>query len=601
MPILPRFFPTVTTITFFIAFFIALECGARTPRALKSHDSKLFLASATLKPIPHLKTEQSSSLLRLAPAFINTTSTNRLQMINTSNLYSRDKKKTNPELTIRSVPQNINRFDYPWRLPPRIRLLSLEESHYRVLYSPLRSISGDGLGHAMATVNADLSTAIRLNLTYTHRVAGFASLTRQPVFNDSSDETRYQHGGAVEELFGWGVGEIPRERVQHSICPDEKIPTSGYECCICVHHDLIRRKKQLRSIRSHSPHRYPFASSPLNFNQVVEIPTHLSYFYPHPPTQHSVYNAKKFLRKYYKPYTVFSMPHSYCNQSPAYSIFEAPQRSYFFHKYWDIHGHNPTTLFKSHEKSQFKSVEDYRMNSLKDGVIRPLTPRAPLANLKQTCIQIAIHARRGDFFQVRRPMVPTITFIRLVRFVVARVIRFHRDDVFSRMPICVVIYSEGQSRENGMIVRGHDVSTMNDEYIDTDRSVQSEADVMRLLRNSTIDKLGDVFGENDLMVSLRVSRNTILTVHEMIAADIFIGSQSGMSTQVVGSISRAGFILLPCCDRIPANGHVPFSHHMGDKDGSNLITDDSLTTMRLLWYDFSRANSASAMRALGGL
>lgn len=590
---LPRFFPTVTTIGFFYAFLIALECGARTPHVPQNLRFNTSLPSPTFNPNPIFKNRRLSLSPKLGP-FINTTITNRLHMIHGSNPHLRERSGVYPDLTVRSVPPNLSRFDYPWRLPARIHLPTLEESRYRVLYSPLRSISGDGLGHAMATVNADLSTALRLNLTYTHRIASFASLTRQPTVNDTSDAMHYRHGGAVEELFGWGVEEIPRERVQHSICPDEKIPTSNYDCCVCTHRDLNRRKLQLRSLRSHLPHRYPFARSPLNFNQVVEVPSHLSYFYPYPPTQQSVYNAKKFLQMHYKPYTVFSMPHSYCNRSPAYSIFEAPQRSFFFHKYWDIHGRKSSSAITSNDKSRYKSVEDYRMNSLKDGVIRPLAPRASLNNLKQSCVQIAIHARRGDFFLVRRPMVPTIAFARLVRLVVARVIRNHRNDVFSRMPICVSIYSEGQSRNRGLKVQGHDVSTMNNEYVDVDGSVQSEAAVLQMFRNTTIDKLGRVFGRNDLSVSLRVSRNTILTVHEMVAADIFIGSQSGLSTQVVGSISRAGLILLPCCDRIPANGHIPFSFRSNDKYGSHLVTDDSLATMQLLWHEFSEANSASA-------
>lgn len=592
MPYLPRFFPTITTVGFFFAFFIALECGARTPHDTQNFESKKSSPHSTFKPAPNSKSEQIPVFSKPRP-FFSANLTNRLQMTN-QNSHLRHKSDAHPESTIRSVPPNINRFDYPWRLPPRVRLPTLEESRYRVLYSPLRSISGDGLGHAMATVNADLSTAIRLNLTYTHRIATFASLTRQPIINDSSDATYYQHGAAVEELFGWGVGEIPRERVQHSICPDENIPNSDYDCCVCAHRDLSRRKLQLRSTRSHLPHRYPFAHSPLNFNQVVEIPTQLSYFYPHPPTQHSVHYSKKFLQTHYKPYTVFSMPHSYCNKSPAYSIFEAPQRSFFFHKYWDVHGRKLPSVPTPHEKKRYRNTEDYRLSSLKDGVIQPLTPRAPLTNFKQTCVQIAIHARRGDFFLVRRPMVPTIAFVRLVRLVVAKVVRNHRNDAFSRMPICVAIYSEGQSRSKDMRVRGHDVATMNDEYVDVDGSVQSGADLLRMFRDTNIDKLGRVFSKNGLTVSLRVSQNTILTVHEMAAADIFIGSQSGLSTQVVGSISRAAFILLPCCDRISAIGHVPFSYRSNDDDGSRLVTDDSLTTMQLFWHEFSQANGVSA-------
>lgn len=148
-----------------------------------------------------------------------------------------------------------------------------------------------------------------------------------------------------------------------------------------------------------------------------------------------------------------------------------------------------------------------------------------------------------------------------------------------------------------MSVRGHDVATMNNEYVDVDGSVQSEADLLQMFRDTNIDKLGNVFSKNDLTVSLRVSQNTVLTVHEMVAADIFIGSRSGLSMQVVGSISRASFILLPCCDRISAIGYTPFSYHSNDNDGSRLVTDESLTTMQLLWHEFSQANSVSAEHA----
>lgn len=594
---------TVITSVFFFAFFVALENGARTP-----YFSEALSRQASLRPnskgasIAKIKRPPTSTpQVTIRPA------ANKAFPSNSSHLQS-----TEAELPTlyRTVPPAVNRFDYPWRLPARLRLPTLQQSNYRVLYSPLRSVSGEGLGHAMATVNADLSTAIRLRLTYTHRIASFASLTRQPsgvnesdFYEGADDISKYQHGGAIEELFGWGVGEIPRERIQHSICPDNKMATSPYDCLVCTQHDLAKRKQQLKSIQTHLPHRHPFAQAPLNFNQIVEIPTNLSYFYPYPPTQQAQHNVKTFLQSHSKPYTVFYMPKAYCDRSPAYSVFGAPQRSFFFHKYWDAHGYKKDKYTvqpnskRATQNQRYKNFNDYRLHSSEGGLILPLLSRAPLAKLKQHQIQIAIHARRGDFFQAGRPMVSTLSFARMVRILVSQVIRYRRDDIFSRMPISVAFYSEGQSRKGHIAVRGHDTSTMNDEYIDADRTVQNETTVEKMLRNNSIDNLGNVFGTTGLSVSLRVSQNTVLSVHEMVAADIFIGSQSGLSTHVVGSMCRAAVVLLPCCNRNRMSNFIPFNN-VKDTDGSHLINVEYIKAMRVLWNAFSKANSASATRAV---
>jgi hypothetical protein len=83
-----------------------------------------------------------------------------------------------------------SRFDVPWDYVKPLRAKTPTESNNRYLYSPTAPSSTDGIGHAMAQVNAEITTALTLGITYTHRVSSFGSLTLD------------ENSSAVEEFFG---------------------------------------------------------------------------------------------------------------------------------------------------------------------------------------------------------------------------------------------------------------------------------------------------------------------------------------------------------------------------------------------------------------
>lgn len=475
-------------------------------------------------------------------------------------------------MTIRRVPKSMRRFDYPWRLPKRVRMPTLRESNYRILYTPLRDNSGEGLGHAMATINADFTTALRLNLTYSHRIASYGSLTRPSEGNES-----YAHAGAIEQLFGWGVREIPRERVQFSICSDEVMQPGNNICRICNSSTLQKRRREFNLVQS------PRKRWALRIEHVINIPARLSYRYP--KSIEGVSNAvTEFIRKNDKAFTVFSMPSEYCMYSPAFSKFSPMSRSFFFHKYWDAHAvkaGGAAVRERGAEGMNTESFDAFVKRVAHGTVIQPMGRRKGLARLREDRINVAIHARRGDFFIAGRPMVSTQVFARVVRTVMAKVIN-ERQDGFSRWPVTVRIYSEGGEVKGGGFVAGHDVQKMNDQFVDNDGVHLSQSDVLRMFREDD-DGLGNVFA-GGLDVELRVSENTVLSVHEMVAADVFVGSRSGLSHGTVASLSRAAFCLVPWSDADGEGSIVLF-----DDDGGD-VSDDDLSSMRNLWHAFVEAH-----------
>lgn len=500
-----------------------------------------------------------------------------------------DKKGKQPKnqitdnYAIRSVPTGISRFNFPWRIPAKLILPTLKQSKGRVLYSPLREVYGAGLGHAMATINADVSTAMRFNLTYTHRIAKYDILS-QPfniARNVSSMNRPFQSASAVEQLFGWGAGELPRDHLQKFICPANMLEKHSGGCMICTDSQLRERQIELdkgESVAAKSEHQLV---SDLYVEQIVEIPSNLSYFYPAFTPVEKKREATDFIKQYNQPNTVFMMPGSYCNQSPAYSITTVKQRSFFFHKYWDAHGNHRQLANPKFENETFV---DFKSRILKNNYIPHLGRRVALGRLHENHINIAVHARRGDFFFVDRPMISMRTISNVIRQIMAGIIV--HEDKFSTLPVSINIYSEGPHKDSKENLRGdHDVSKMGHEFLDVDGKVLSESDVRNFLVNST-DEAKRLF-KNGLKVNLRIAENTILSIHEMIASDIFIGSESGLSTHIVGSISRAAFLLLPSRNA-EDKGRIFHFHQRTGKIGNS----DILQLMNL-WKKFIASHEDS--------
>lgn len=489
------------------------------------------------------------------------------------------------------VPRGSCRFDVPWRSPRRPNLPSLQESQGRLLYSGVREAVSDGLGHGMATTNADVSTALRLGVTYTHRVAKYGSLVGQSFSNEllsrnitENDEKTTIAGlsnetGRIEGFFGWGVGEVPREAVQDAACDFRDGIRSISDCKLCTETDLRRVKKARR--KDELPG--------LRIDRIVEVPMALSYQFPHTATRAVNDSLEAFLKKHNKPYTAFHMPHELCAKSPAYSKFFPSSRSFFFHKYWDAHGryppHDPRVGLRV-----ISSMRLYRQSWATTLRIPGVPQRGQLWRLQENELTIAIHARRGDFFKVGRPMVPTASFARVVRKVVAEIATHNKT--FARMPIAVNIYSEGRPKKGFGEGVGHNIRYLTTDYQDADGKILDVPAVKRIFRDNKLDDLGNVF-RNGLRVALRISEDTVLCLHEMVAADIFVGSMSGMSLHLVSSLSRGAMQILPTRMENPldSHGYVRFDAKTGK------MSPSELTLVRTYWNEFSAANEDSARRA----
>lgn len=493
-------------------------------------------------------------------------------------------------LTIR-VPRASCRFDVPWRSPPRPHLPSLQESRGRLLYSGVREAVSDGLGHGMATTNADVSTALRLGVTYTHRVAKYGSLVGQSFNNELLSRNSTENdkkptiaglsdeAGRIEGFFGWGVGEVPREAVQDAACDFRDEDGSISKCKLCTEADLRRVKKARR--RDNQPR--------LRIDHIVEIPISLSYKFPHRATRAVNDSLAAFLKKHNKPYTAFHMPHELCAKSPAYSKFFPSSRSFFFHKYWDAHACYPPRDPRVGLRV-ISSMRLYRESWATTLRIPGVPSRGRLPRLQEHELTVAIHARRGDFFHVGRPMVPTASFARVVRKVVAEIASHNKT--FARMPIAVNIYSEGQPKKGHGGGVGHNIEYLTTDYQDADGKTLDVPALKRIFRDNKLDSLGNVF-RNGLRVTLRVSENTVLCLHEMVASDIFVGSMSGMSLHLVGSLSRGAMQILPARMEEPNawHGHIRFDSKTGK------MSPSELGLVRTYWSEFSAANEDSARRA----
>lgn len=439
----------------------------------------------------------------------------------------------------------------------------------------------------MATLNAEVVTALRLGLTYTHRVARYGSLVsldfKQNIGSGpekGSVAGLSPVGGRVEGFFGWGVGEIPREAVQEAACKVRDGTGALHECKICTQRDLEIVKKEMKGRTGSQPR--------LRVDCIVEVPMEFSYKFPDKRSRVFNESLARFLRRYNRPYTVFHMPHRVCGSSPTYTRFGAESRSFFFHKYWDAHAQYPGKKVMANEIRENEWLgKMYRDSWRRHLRIPGVPPRGVLDKLKEEEVTIAVHARRGDFFKDKRPMVAMKTFAKVVRRVVTAVRQ--NNGTFARMKVGINVYSEGMPRGGWSV--GHDVKRHMSLFHDADGTVLTPCAVRRMLQDGN-DGLGNVF-ENGMRVELRVSEDTVRSLHEMVASDVFIGSLSGMSHQIVGSLSRAGIQLFPT--RVVKRGEW-FSHIQYD-GVTGEISEVEMNTLRAYWKIYEDANSASAAHA----
>eukprot|EP00737_Agarophyton_chilense_P001254 gb/GEZJ01001407.1/.p1 GENE.gb/GEZJ01001407.1/~~gb/GEZJ01001407.1/.p1 ORF type:complete len:471 (+),score=47.90 gb/GEZJ01001407.1/:192-1604(+) len=410
------------------------------------------------------------------------------------------------------IPAHRNRLLHPWLVLPYVRPPSLIESGFRMLHSPLTEHCSAGLGHAFTVLNAELSTALLLHTSYSHRSTHFSSIPIDP-----------------DVFFNWGNGYLPRREIGNRYCHLQK---DSKQCPVC------------KSISDEG--------SPL-FHKIVVVPMEISYGCV--SCRLNLKRVREFLNEHDHNNTLFQMHPGRCTQLPKSPDFTL-SRSFFYSQYW-------------------------RSN--------------PFSSLSETNLNIVIHARRGDFFAHRnRRMTSLHDFAQVVKNALKVVNSL--GDVFSQMPVKIILFSEGRSLKHSA---AHDLSAMDNHFIDTDNQTKHAGHLYELLVGKEMhpEEIRTPLKSRNfsygLSVEFRIATSIEETVRSMVAADIFVGSASDLSQYIVRVVSRAGLQLLPhYLGFMPGCCAVKFW-----KDGS--ILEKDVERMRKYWTSFVLSNRASASRAVG--
>lgn len=453
-----------------------------------------------------------------------------------------------PTKAYRSLLPWQNRLSTPWVVPPRHMLPTLHQARNRVLYSPLRERGGEGLGHNMETVAADIAAAFRFKIGYSHRRPWHGSLSRRDP-------------DAVEKLFGWGRGYMRRNALRDQVCVfDRRASNDSWACQYC------------RGIA---------VPNALGITRLAEIPLNLSYQWEvgHDASKRHQEAVRTFLRQNALAGTLFQMPAGACRKNPVARYVDRRTRSYLFHRYWDTRARWARDVPEGH--------------ILKGGVPRMSrasrraeVPSRGRVEISERELNVAVHARRGDFFAVGRPMVSTGAFGAVVRAAVKVVMR--EGGAFAGMPVAVYVYSEGAPRDNRTGVSlGHDMARLSSQYQDAGGRVQSAAEVRRALEGE-----GGAF-PNGVRVAMRISTDTVQAVHEMVSADLFIGSESSLSFTVVETLSRAAAVLIPAGKA--GRRRVQGSRRAEFDGATGALLDEAAVAN--LWRAFRKAHAWAGLRA----
>lgn len=440
-----------------------------------------------------------------------------------------------------TVPRLANRFDTPWRLPFRVRFLTLRESRHRIIYSALREHGGEGLGHHMRTVAADVGTALRLGVSYSHRKPSHGSLSREDP-------------DAVDKLFNWGNGHVARNFIRDAICAiNDSVRHNDTQCPTC---SSLRR------------------SNLFDITRVVAVPRGLSYEWTSEEEFHASGHDKiaAFLNnpENAQSHTLLQLPPGDCQHHLAVQFIDPKTNAYFFHRYWDAHG--------GPDHANRFGNEVFDAEDRRDAV--------PFA---QGDLNVVIHARRGDFFKYGRPRVSTLVYGKVLRNVMRIIMA--KGGPFARMPVAVHLYSEGIAHGDVHEEPGHDMARRTTRYQDADGAPLNEELVRALLYDE------ESF-PNGFRVEMKISMNTIRTVHEMVSGDLFLGSESSFSSVVTQALTRAGMVLLPMRKRkfgAEKSRWREATRSYFDPDNGELLEE---ARVGRLWKSFAMFNQGSAARAV---
>lgn len=406
-----------------------------------------------------------------------------------------------------------SRFSRPRRPTAPKYPRTLLESENRVFMSAVPHEVGDGLGHRTCILNYELNMALTLGLTYSHRQSSYGSLTR--------DDPE-----AVENLFGWGAGEISRDYILDRGCLE--VDYVNDTCEIPSPNIICRRVRTRRKGGL--------------FDQTVIIPDEIAecFLQKGPEKQFVDQNCyplvQSFLAAYSDQNTLFQMHPKLCFRDYLFTNF-SKTADWFAEKYWtnSFQGENDSSI---QLKDGFKVANIAKLSSTENTVKE--TRRRNLS-LEQDRVHIALHIRRGDFFNyTNRVLIPDSTYAD----VSARVKIALDEMVNADVPTTVHIFSEGVANgEDTRTKDNHDTSTMRAVYVNEHGQKMPSNYWNQLFRHQR-RLSGTKWRHKNLDVKLHIATDTIQAVHDMLASDFFIGSISGLSMQVVRNIAR-GIVFLP--------------------------------------------------------
>lgn len=481
--------------------------------------------------------------------------------------------------TMHRVPKALSRLHFPWFVPTlTFRLKSKEKSGNRILYSPFRHHLSDGIGHSMAIINFEIRLANRLGLTYSHRVANYSSLTEKDP-------------AAVEDFFGWGeCVTMKRNDLQDHVCRSvgggkwaSRRWSGRFECNICA------------SLK---------AKNKYGLRNFVELPDHVAYKCVKKSDTKTSCGADvedstiaEYLEEIGIPgNSLVSIPNKICKYPVSDGQF-GDTKTYYWHKYWERHRF-PSTKRPHESQSSTRRLQ-----------------------LSDSALNIAVHIRRGDFLNPivgnARAVIADETYAELLCRMLQIVLR--EGGPFSEAQIHVHIFSEGRLLKSESKYASHSVHGVEDQdrkYYDARGTPRSESWWRRLIiRTAKMQLKSPAFGKTGLQwpdkrtmvstlrrlqVRYRIAESTLGSMHDMVSADLFLGSKSGTSMNAVWALAR-GVSLLPKGTPVGTEfvyrlGHFERVCCTVAYDANKLTFDDDV--FQKYWEGFALANGDSLQHSM---
>lgn len=256
---------------------------------------------------------------------------------------------------------------------------------------------------------------------------------------------------------------------------------------------------------------------------------------------HDQQKVDDFLAKHNDSYTIFEMESSICNTSPYFSNFTR-SGNWFRAKYWKKHFLPSVRNSRRHAEALYGSAARSRSAS-KRALVSGQLPDAPLM-LNDKELTIAVHVRRGDFlFDKKRVSLKSKVYAQIVR--TAQDIVDEIGGKIAHLPVAVYIFSEGKPKKfhSELSYTTHNIDVLSSEYLDENGVVRDTAWWTDLVKNTSPQIEGRPASRHGRWlktprIELRISQPTLQTLHQMIRADIFVGSLSGLSWNIVRHLSR---------------------------------------------------------------